>query len=135
MSFGGVWVQLAYTRTGGLAYNRILRRIVVWRFFLIGVGSAFLWPGRASKFGRLFDQIDADRVWDFPFYVSSALWSDECLAACGLLRLLAGIGIGGNEAMAERLSPQDMAGEPAACAGAGYMPHGLLCGKFSGGAG
>jgi MFS family permease len=94
--------------------------------FLIGWGLAFLWGPMGDKFGRV-RTLMLTIVWYSLFTLLSALVTNIWQLA--ILRLLAGIGIGGEWAMGGTFVAEEWP-EHRRCAGSGYMHTGYYVGFF-----
>src|SRR6516225_10958702 len=99
---------------------------LLFAFFLVGWGCAFLWGPLADKYGRvrtLMLTILWYSVFTFLCCVSTRVWH------LAVLRLLAGIGIGGEWAMGGTFVAEEWP-EQRRLAGAGYMHTGYYVGTF-----
>jgi MFS family permease len=99
---------------------------LLFALFLIGWGLAFLWGPVGDKFGRV-RTLMLTVVWYSVFTFLSALVTNVWQLA--VLRLLAGIGIGGEWAMAGTFVAEEWP-ENRRRAGAGYMHTGYYVGIF-----
>jgi len=99
---------------------------LLFAFFLIGWGLAFLWGPVGDKFGRV-RTLMLTVVWYSVFTFLSALVTNVWQLA--VLRLLAGIGIGGEWAMGGTFVAEEWP-ENRRRAGAGYMHTGYYVGIF-----
>jgi len=99
---------------------------LLFALFLIGWGMAFLWGPVGDKFGRV-RTLMLTIVWYSVFTFLSALVSNVWQLA--VLRLLAGIGIGGEWAMGGTFVAEEWP-EDRRRAGAGYMHTGYYAGIF-----
>src|SRR3989475_10888581 len=99
---------------------------LLFALFLMGWGLAFLWGPVGDKFGRV-RTLMLTIVWYSTFTFLSALVSNVWQLAA--LRLLAGIGIGGEWAMGGTFVAEEWP-EDRRRAGAGYMPTGSYVGIF-----
>jgi MFS family permease len=99
---------------------------LLFALFLIGWGLAFLWGPIGDKFGRV-RTLMLTIVWYSLFTFLSALVSSVWQLA--VLRLLAGIGIGGEWAMGGTFVAEEWP-EDRRRAGAGYMHTGYYVGIF-----
>jgi MFS family permease len=99
---------------------------VLFALFLIGWGLAFLWGPVGDKFGRV-RTLMLTVVWYSVFTFLSALVTNVWQLA--VLRLLAGIGIGGEWAMGGTFVAEEWP-ENRRRAGAGYMHTGYYVGIF-----
>jgi MFS family permease len=112
---------IAATRANVGRYGGLL-----FALFLIGWGLAFLWGPVGDKFGRV-RTLMLTVVWYSVFTFLSALVTNVWQLAA--LRLLAGIGIGGEWAMGGTFVAEEWP-EDRRCAGAGYMHTGYYVGIF-----
>ena len=99
---------------------------LLFALFLIGWGLAFLWGPVGDKFGRV-RTLMLTVVWYSVFTFLSALVTNVWQLA--ILRLLAGIGIGGEWAMGGTFVAEEWP-ESRRRAGAGYMHTGYYVGIF-----
>ncbi len=99
---------------------------LLFALFLIGWGLAFLWGPVGDKFGRV-RTLMLTVVWYSVFTLLSALVSNVWQLA--VLRLLAGIGIGGEWAMGGTFVAEEWP-EERRRAGAGFMHTGYYVGIF-----
>jgi MFS family permease len=99
---------------------------LLFALFLCGWGLAFLWGPVGDKFGRV-RTLMVTIVWYSVFTFLSALVTNVWQLAA--LRLLAGIGIGGEWAMGGTFVAEEWP-ENRRCAGAGYMHTGYYVGIF-----
>ncbi len=99
---------------------------LLFALFLIGWGLAFLWGPVGDKFGRV-RTLMLTIIWYSTFTFLSALVSNVWQLAA--LRLLAGIGIGGEWAMGGTFVAEEWP-EDRRRAGAGYMHTGYYVGIF-----
>ncbi|HLZ92687.1 MAG TPA: MFS transporter [Candidatus Acidoferrum sp.] len=99
---------------------------LLFALFLIGWGLAFLWGPVGDKFGRV-RTLMTTIVWYSAFTFLSALVTNVWQLA--VLRLLAGIGIGGEWAMGGTFVAEEWP-EHRRRAGAGYMHTGYYVGIF-----
>jgi MFS family permease len=99
---------------------------LLFALFLFGWGLAFLWGPVGDKFGRV-RTLMLTIVWYSVFTFLSALVTNVWQLA--ILRLLAGIGIGGEWAMGGTFVAEEWP-EGRRCAGAGYMHTGYYVGTF-----
>jgi MFS family permease len=99
---------------------------LLFALFLLGWGLAFLWGPVGDKFGRV-RTLMLTVVWYSVFTFLSALVSNVWQLA--VLRLLAGIGIGGEWAMGGTFVAEEWP-ENRRRAGAGYMHTGYYVGMF-----
>ena len=99
---------------------------LLFALFLCGWGLAFLWGPVGDKFGRV-RTLMLTIVWYSVFTFLSALVTSVWQLA--VLRLLAGIGIGGEWAMGGTFVAEEWP-EDRRCAGAGYMHTGYYVGIF-----
>jgi MFS family permease len=99
---------------------------LLFALFLCGWGLAFLWGPVGDKFGRV-RALMVTIVWYSVFTFLSALVTNVWQLAA--LRLLAGIGIGGEWAMGGTFVAEEWP-ENRRCAGAGYMHTGYYVGIF-----
>ena len=99
---------------------------LLFALFLIGWGLAFLWGPVGDKFGRM-QTLMLTIVWYSLFTFLSALVTNVWQLAA--LRLLAGIGIGGEWAMGGTFVAEEWP-EDRRRAGAGYMHTGYYVGIF-----
>lgn len=99
---------------------------LLFALFLIGWGLAFLWGPVGDKFGRV-RTLMLTVVWYSVFTLLSALVSNVWQLA--VLRLLAGVGIGGEWAMGGTFVAEEWP-EERRRAGAGYMHTGYYVGIF-----
>jgi MFS family permease len=99
---------------------------LLFALFLIGWGLAFLWGPVGDKFGRV-RTLMLTVVWYSVFTLLSALVTNVWQLA--VLRLLAGIGIGGEWAMGGTFVAEEWP-EERRRAGAGYMHTGYYVGIF-----
>src|ERR1700741_1382050 len=99
---------------------------LLFALFLIGWGLAFLWGPVGDKFGRV-RTLMITIVWYSVFTFLSALVTNAGQLA--ILRLLAGIGIGGEGAMGGTFVAEEWP-EHRPRAGAGYMHTGYYVGIF-----
>ena len=98
----------------------------LFALFLIGWGLAFLWGPVGDKFGRV-RTLMLTIAWYSLFTFLSALVANVWQLA--VLRLLAGIGIGGEWAMGGTFVAEEWP-EHRRCAGSGYMHTGYYVGIF-----
>jgi len=98
----------------------------LFALFLIGWGLAFLWGPVGDKFGRV-RTLMLTIAWYSLFTFLSALVTNVWQLA--VLRLLAGIGIGGEWAMGGTFVAEEWP-EHRRCAGSGYMHTGYYVGIF-----
>src|SRR5215831_10179914 len=99
---------------------------LLFALFLLGWGLAFLWGPVGDKFGRV-RTLMITIVWYSVFTFLSALVTNVWQLA--VLRLLAGIGIGGEWAMGGTFVAEEWP-EERRRAGAGYMHTGYYVGTF-----
>ena len=99
---------------------------LLFALFLIGWGLAFLWGPVGDKFGRV-RTLMITIVWYSAFTFLSALVTS--VGQLAILRLLAGIGIGGEWAMGGTFVAEEWP-EQRRRAGAGYMHTGYYVGIF-----
>src|SRR5690242_12446674 len=99
---------------------------LLFALFLLGWGLAFLWGPVGDKFGRV-RTLMLTIVWYSVFTFLSALVTNVWQLA--ILRLLAGIGIGGEWAMGGTFVAEEWP-EERRRAGAGYMHTGYYVGTF-----
>jgi MFS family permease len=99
---------------------------LLFALFLTGWGLAFLWGPIGDKFGRV-RTLMLTIVWYSLFTFLSAFVTSVWQLA--ILRLLAGIGIGGEWAMGGTFVAEEWP-ESRRCAGAGYMHTGYYVGVF-----
>ena len=99
---------------------------LLFALFLIGWGLAFLWGPVGDKFGRV-RTLMITIVWYSVFTFLSALVTS--VGQLAILRLLAGIGIGGEWAMGGTFVAEEWP-EQRRRAGAGYMHTGYYVGIF-----
>jgi MFS family permease len=99
---------------------------LLFALFLIGWGLAFLWGPVGDKFGRV-RTLMITIVWYSAFTFLSALVTN--VGQLAVLRLLAGIGIGGEWAMGGTFVAEEWP-EQRRRAGAGYMHTGYYVGIF-----
>jgi len=99
---------------------------LLFALFLIGWGLAFLWGPVGDKFGRV-RTLMITIVWYSVFTFLSALVTN--VGQLAILRLLAGIGIGGEWAMGGTFVAEEWP-EQRRRAGAGYMHTGYYVGIF-----
>src|SRR3984893_12226412 len=99
---------------------------LLFALFLVGWGLAFLWGPVGDKFGRV-RTLMLTVVWYSVFTFLSALVTNVWQLAT--LRLLAGIGIGGEWAMGSTFVAEEWP-ETRRRAGAGYMHTGYYVGVF-----
>jgi len=99
---------------------------LLFALFLLGWGLAFLWVPVGDKFGRV-RTLMLTIVWYSVFTFLSALVTNVWQLA--ILRLLAGIGIGGEWAMGGTFVAEEWP-EERRRAGAGYMHTGYYVGTF-----
>src|SRR5229473_3949284 len=99
---------------------------LLFALFLIGWGLAFLWGPVGDKFGRV-RTLMITIVWYSVFTFLSALVTN--VGQLAILRLLAGIGIGGEWAMGGTFVAEEWP-EERRRAGAGYMHTGYYVGIF-----
>lgn len=99
---------------------------LLFALFLVGWGLAFLWGPIGDKFGRV-RTLMITIVWYSAFTFLSALVTNVWQLAA--LRLLAGIGIGGEWAMGGTFVAEEWP-EQRRAAGAGYMHTGYYVGIF-----
>ncbi len=99
---------------------------LLFALFLIGWGLAFLWGPVGDKFGRV-RTLMITIVWYSVFTFLSALVTN--VGQLAVLRLLAGIGIGGEWAMGGTFVAEEWP-EERRRAGAGYMHTGYYVGIF-----
>ena len=100
---------------------------LLFALFLVGWGLAFLWGPVGDKFGRV-RALMITIIWYSVFTFLSALVTNVWQLA--VLRLLAGIGIGGEWAMGGTFVAEEWP-ESRRRAGAGYMHTGYYFGIFS----
>jgi MFS family permease len=100
---------------------------LLFALFLVGWGLAFLWGPVGDKFGRV-RTLMITIVWYSAFTLLSALVTSVWQLA--VLRLLAGIGIGGEWAMGGTFVAEEWP-ESRRRAGAGYMHTGYYVGIFA----
>jgi MFS family permease len=99
---------------------------LLFALFLVGWGMAFLWGPIGDKFGRV-RTLMITIVWYSVFTFLSALVTN--VSQLAVLRLLAGIGIGGEWAMGGTFVAEEWP-EDRRRAGAGYMHTGYYVGIF-----
>ncbi len=99
---------------------------LLFALFLVGWGLAFLWGPIGDKFGRV-RTLMVTIVWYSVFTFLSALVTS--VSQLAILRLLAGIGIGGEWAMGGTFVAEEWP-EDRRRAGAGYMHTGYYVGIF-----
>lgn len=99
---------------------------LLFALFLVGWGLAFLWGPIGDKFGRV-RTLMLTIAWYSLFTFLSALVTNIWQLA--VLRLLAGIGIGGEWAMGGTFVAEEWP-EQRRCAGSGYMHTGYYVGIF-----
>jgi len=99
---------------------------LLFALFLFGWGMAFLWGPVGDKFGRV-RTLMLTIVWYSAFTLLSAIVTNVWQLA--VLRLLAGIGIGGEWAMGGTFVAEEWP-EERRRAGAGYMHTGYYVGSF-----
>jgi len=99
---------------------------LLFALFLVGWGLAFLWGPVGDKFGRV-RTLMITIVWYSAFTFLSALVAS--VGQLAILRLLAGIGIGGEWAMGGTFVAEEWP-EQRRRAGAGYMHTGYYVGIF-----
>src|ERR1700676_3429938 len=99
---------------------------LLFALFLIGWGLAFLWGPVGDKFGRVHTLM-ITIVWYSVFTFLSAIVTS--VGQLAILRLLAGIGIGGEWAMGGTFVAEEWP-EERRRAGAGYMHTGYYVGIF-----
>jgi MFS family permease len=99
---------------------------LLFALFLVGWGLAFLWGPVGDKFGRV-RTLMITIVWYSVFTFLSALVTN--VSQLAVLRLLAGIGIGGEWAMGGTFVAEEWP-EDRRRAGAGYMHTGYYVGIF-----
>ena len=99
---------------------------LLFALFLFGWGLAFLWGPVGDKFGRV-RTLMLTIVWYSVFTFLSAVVTNVWQLA--ILRLLAGIGIGGEWAMGGTFVAEEWP-EARRCAGAGYMHTGYYVGTL-----
>jgi len=99
---------------------------LLFALFLVGWGLAFLWGPIGDKFGRV-RTLMVTIVWFSVFTFLSALVTS--VSQLAILRLLAGIGIGGEWAMGGTFVAEEWP-EDRRRAGAGYMHTGYYVGIF-----
>ena len=99
---------------------------LLFALFLVGWGLAFLWGPIGDKFGRV-RTLMVTIVWYSVFTFLSALVTS--VSQLAILRLLAGIGIGGEWAMGGTFVVEEWP-EDRRRAGAGYMHTGYYVGIF-----
>jgi MFS family permease len=99
---------------------------LLFALFLVGWGLAFLWGPVGDKFGRV-RTLMITIVWYSVFTFLSALVTN--VSQLAVLRLLAGIGIGGEWAMGGTFVAEEWP-EERRRAGAGYMHTGYYVGIF-----
>jgi len=99
---------------------------LLFALFLFGWGLAFLWGPVGDKFGRV-RTLMLTIIWYSVFTFLSALVTNVWQLA--VLRLFAGIGIGGEWAMGGTFVAEEWP-ESRRCAGAGYMHTGYYMGIF-----
>src|ERR1700719_3672054 len=99
---------------------------LLFALFLIGWGLAFLWGPVGDKFGRVHTLM-ITIVWYSVFTFISAMVTS--VGQLAILRLLAGIGIGGEWAMGGTFVAEEWP-EDRRRAGAGYMHTGYYVGIF-----
>jgi MFS family permease len=99
---------------------------LLFALFLVGWGLAFLWGPVGDKFGRV-RTLMITIVWYSAFTFLSALVTS--VGQLAILRLLAGIGIGGEWAMGGTFVAEEWP-EQRRRAGAGYMHTGYYAGIF-----
>jgi MFS family permease len=99
---------------------------LLFALFLVGWGLAFLWGPIGDKFGRV-RTLMLTIVWYSLFTLLSALVTSVWQLA--ILRLLAGIGIGGEWAMGGTFVAEEWP-EHRRCAASGYMHTGYYVGIF-----
>jgi len=99
---------------------------LLFALFLVGWGLAFLWGPVGDKFGRV-STLMITIVWYSVFTFLSALVTS--VGQLAVLRLLAGIGIGGEWAMGGTFVAEEWP-EQRRRAGAGYMHTGYYVGIF-----
>ncbi len=99
---------------------------ILFALFLVGWGLAFIWGPIADRFGRA--RALAASVLVYALFTGAAAWSQD-VWQLGLFRLLAGIGIGGEWALAgtyvAEVWPEDRRKM-----GAGYLQTGYYAGFF-----
>jgi MFS family permease len=100
---------------------------LLFALFLFGWGLAFVWGPVGDKFGRV-RTLMLTVVWYSVFTFLSALVTNVWQLA--VLRLLSGIGIGGEWAMGGTFVAEEWP-ESRRCAGAGYMHTGYYVGIFA----
>ena len=99
---------------------------ILFALFLIGWGLSFLWGPLADRFGRA--RCLAATILVFSVFTGAAAFS-ETVWQLGLFRFLAGIGIGGEWAMAGTYVAESWP-EDRRRAGAGYLQTGYYVGFF-----
>ena len=104
----------------------VVTAVLLFALFLVGWGLAFLWGPVGDKFGRV-RTLMLTVVWYSVFTFLSALVTNVWQLA--VLRLLAGIGIGGEWAMGGTFVAEEWP-ENRRRAGAGYMHTGYYVGIF-----
>jgi MFS family permease len=77
---------------------------ILFALFLVGWGLSFVWGPIADQFGRT--RVLAATIFVYAIFTGAAAFS-QTVWQLGLFRLLAGIGIGGEWALAAGRSPQD----------------------------
>jgi MFS family permease len=99
---------------------------ILFALFLVGWGLSFIWGPLADRFGRT--RVLAATVFAYAIFTGAAAWAQN-VWELGLFRLLAGIGIGGEWALAGTYVAEAWP-EDRRKMGAGYLQTGYYFGFF-----